>query len=227
MIYCCSLWQDNFQSIADITMKNREEYCKINGYKFFHKTYPNGDPNKVYTRLGFRKVELILKALEQPDCEWVWFADCDGLITNFRIQLEEIMNPYNYDSLVVSCDSQGPNAGSMFVGKSNWTIDFLNRTLEMKNLKENEMEAFLELGKDNLGEQMFILPQKRMNAYQYDLYSIEKNFNIPPPSGKINVDILGMDGTWERGDFFIHWAGNFSLEKKLELSKIYEKKVIR
>jgi hypothetical protein len=71
--------------------------------------------------------------------------------------------------------------------------------------------VFLE---ENAGK-IKIVPQRYLNAYQNSLYPHQSKY-----------DCLGTDGTWQHGDWLIHWPGT-SLEKRLELAKIYLERVVK
>jgi hypothetical protein len=60
-----------------------------------------------------------------------------------------------------------------------------------------------------------IVPQRYLNAYQNSLY---------PHQGI--YDCLGNDGTWQHGDWLIHWPGT-QLETRLQLANIYLAKVVK
>jgi hypothetical protein len=49
-----------------------------------------------------------------------------------------------------------------------------------------------------MGDRIKIVPQRELNAYNYDLYP-----GLIPHIYK--KDLLGNDGQWQPGDFLIHW----------------------
>ena len=59
-----------------------------------------------------------------------------------------------------------------------------------------------------------VVPQRYMNSYLNQLYPNQSVF-----------DKLGTDGTWQKGDWLIHWPGT-SLPMRLQLSQHFLNEVV-
>lgn len=225
MIACLSLYQENYAGLAKLTLdNNRMSYCEAHGYLPVFQEYPNmpdASIPEIHRYLGFEKIKMFINTFEKhPNCEWAWFADCDGMITNMGKSLE-ILTKTSNSPMLVSSDCHGINCGSMLV-KNDYEVKlFLRRLIFEADKYLNEQEAINDsfhfpnlLWLSNIS----IMPQHIMNSYDYSLYPEAK-----PVAG---FGHLIRDGQWHKGDFFIHWPGR-TLEQRIEHYNQYEKEVIR
>jgi hypothetical protein len=60
-----------------------------------------------------------------------------------------------------------------------------------------------------------IVAQRYLNAYQNSLYPHQSKY-----------DLLGNDGTWQNGDWLVHWPGT-SLDLRLQLARQFMNEVVK
>jgi hypothetical protein len=151
---------------------------------------------------GFAKINHMLQfGLDNPHVEWIFWKDCDSLLTNFSIQLEDIADP-KYHVLLTSFWN-GINAGMMMVRNSPQGQGWLK--MIMDNMPQYQFSHWLEqqVMIDKMEEYKDIVklvPQRTFNAA---CFSDGCHGDAPPNP----VDLLGTDGQWQQGDFAMHWPG--------------------
>jgi hypothetical protein len=173
-------------------------YAKKHNYKLICKT----DNFSNEYSLMFEKIKILLDALnDNPNMDWIWWLDCDAMVTNFNIKLENIIdNDYH---IIMTTDINGINCGSFLVknspqGKAWLEMIFSQRFVpRYTKHKWQEQAVVMETAK-NYTDILKIIPQKVINAYFYKFYSSDEKYGI---------DRLGMSGDWVLGDFVIHWPG--------------------
>lgn len=209
-----SLHDNNYQGLADITLtKNKNVYCKKNNYQLIVKT-----DNWQNIPIGYEKAYLIETAFEMyPQCEWVFFSECDTLITNMTIKLEDVIRN-EQKHFVITTDVNGINSGSFFVKNSIEGRGFLEAMKNSIGKYANEQHFIIDsyFGKGDFKHIMSLYPQKSFNSYDYHLYG--DNYST-------GLDIQGNNGRWEYGDFIIHFPG-LSYEYRLCLADYYLSQVI-
>jgi hypothetical protein len=183
----------NYQSMADMTLPNKERYCKKHGYPLLVTTKFSVDLD-LYNIGGLVKCFHLRDAFHRfPNSSWVYIVDTDHVITNLDIMLESFTDDAFH--FVACADLNAPNAGSFFVRNSELGKAFLNTMCASIPLYKThawfENELILELWKFTYFKTiMKVLPQRNFNSY---------------PS--VTTDLLGTDGLWQRGDFMLHFAG--------------------
>jgi len=233
MIALASINNEHYQKLADITVgKNKLVYCAKHGY--FPHFKRDGWKNKIDAgfqskthALGFEKIQTILDIFEsRADIDWVWFTDCDSMITNMNINLESLIKTYKksfHSTILLSEDGNGINVGSMLVNRSDKTIAYLKFILSKqqayKDKPWNEQQVIIDTHKDAEWEGLVeVLPQKMLNAYDYNDYEAHQ-YTKPLEEAKLN-------GQWSKGDLLIHWPGK-SLDQRMILAEKYLKEVIK
>ncbi len=204
----------NYNSLAEITLvKNKDVYCKKHNYPLLVKT---SDWHNI--PLGYEKVYIIEYALEKfPNCEWIFFSECDTLITNMNIKLEDIIKDEK-KHFIITTDINNINAGSFFIKNSTEGRNYLQAMKDSIG-KYPEEQAFIidsYFGLGNFKDIISLYPQKTFNSYDYYLYGNAY------PSG---LDIQGNNGRWEYGDFIIHLPG-ISYEHRINLANQFLSQVI-
>jgi len=204
MIVFTTLHNGAYQQLADLTLDNKKEYCEIHNYALIVNTDDWHDIN-----LGFEKAYLLQKAfLSYPECDWVFFSECDTLITNMNIKLEDIIKGEE-KHFVITTDANGINAGSFFIKNSIEGREILQDMFNGISIFRHEQEYiidsyFISCKHKN---KMSLYPQKKFNSY------------IHPWK-----DMFGNNGRWEEGDFIIHFPG-LKMTDRLELAKTYLTKI--
>ena len=204
-----------YQPLADYTWtKNKAEYCKLHGYAAENKTEDFHFTGKV---IGFEKTLFALHLLNtHPEYEWIWWTGCDAMITNFNIKIEDKIDP-NYD-LIMATDCNGINNDSFLMKNSEWSKEYLQHILNVMPLYANhyfyEQQAMIDTYPSRT-DRIKLVPQRYMNSYLNQLYPHQSVY-----------DKLGTDGTWQPGDWLIHWPGT-NLDLRLQLAEHFSKLVVK
>jgi hypothetical protein len=187
---------DNYADLAAITDRSKQEYCNIHGYKFFVLT-----ELKYSTIVGFNKIHFALELFKQhPEIEWLLFSECDAMITNLTIPIEErIDNDYHF---IIPVDRLNLNSGNFLVRNSEQGRAYLQMIIDKESDYAKVEWAEQQVIIDTLEEYQDIIkivPQKYMNSYEPQIYDY----------CDARFDILGNSGAWEPGDWIVHWPGTY------------------
>ena len=186
-----------YQPLADITWnQNKKLYADRHGYDAITLTeFKYG----VINYISFERTELIIEMLESGQYDWIHACGADTMITNFNIRLEDIAdNDYDF---VIATDCYNINNDSFLARNTPTTIAWLKHVCSLREAytgaKWLDQSAMIDtIGM--MGDRIKIVPQRELNAYNYDLYP-----GLIPHIYK--KDLLGNDGQWQPGDFLIHW----------------------
>jgi hypothetical protein len=143
-----STFTENIDSVAKITIPNKEEYCKKHNYSFkYHKgRLSNRHP-------GWDKILLLKEVLESDKYDYVVWIDNDAYITNQEIRFDFICNNNPDSKLIIASEDNyrnvknlNPdldytelhnlriiNTGVFILKRDKWSIDFLNKVWETKS----------------------------------------------------------------------------------------------
>jgi hypothetical protein len=208
-----SINTDNYQDLADLTDAPKREYCERYGYKFFVLKEAKYSPV-----MGFNKIHFSLEILnENPDVEWLLFSECDATITNLTIPMsDKINNDYH---VILPVDVNNINAGNFLVRNSPEGRAYLQMIIDSEELYAThewaEQQAMIETIQD-YSDTVLLVYQRYMNSYQPEAYDY----------ADVSKDLFGNSGTWEQGDWIVHWPG---LHKpiRMHLAKEMLTKVVR
>jgi len=248
MIIVLTVNDQAYQPLAQITVdENKKVYCEKHGYMLHHvtdggsslcggkimsakldKTPPEQIP------IGWGKIYAMQDIMTRyPECTWILNTDCDVMITNMNIRVEDILAKAGADKnthIIIPADINGINCGNMLIRNSpigRAFVDVISASLNLYRnwyLQENQciqdllVGSFLtEQGPRNGGTLWSmvskVIPQRIMNSYDYK--------NLPAFKNHKDVkDILGTDGQWKKGDFMIQWPAT-PLDYRLKVAKIY------
>lgn len=212
MIVFTTFHTENYKDLSDLTFEqNKKKYCEKHGYPIICKT---GNWNNV--PIMYEKFYLLTDALyAYQNCEWVFYTDCDTLITNFTTRLEDFVKdvPENIH-LIIGSDFNGVNAGNFFFRNSEKTRDFIHLTLTNIGITDNEQEFIMDAwnGSKFWKEHIDVRPQRQFNSYDFSIY--EKKFGEKRTHGWFEND----DGYWKEGDFLIHFV-SCSNSERIQLIK--------
>jgi len=244
MIVVTSLHDENFEPLAELTLyKNKLEYCLKHGYRL-HYAKDGGDKVSglrmmaklppipdTHAPMGWGKIFLMKEAMEKyPDAEWIFNTDCDVMITNMEIKVEDIIKEHTTDNthIVIPADCNGINCGNMIIRNSpigkafldtviagmplyrNWYL-FENQLIQDLFVGTHLEETGVTPGGTFWARVAKILPQRVMNSYDYTKHPKLKD-------RKEYKDILGTDGQWQKGDFVIQWPST-DLEFRIKAAK--------
>lgn len=244
MIVVTSLHNEAYEPLAEWTLyKNKKVYCEKHGYKLHYATdggnqvsgldmialsKPPVPESKVI--IGWGKIYLMKDAMEKyPEAEWIFNADCDTMITNMEIKLEDIIKDQTHSNthILVPSDNGGINCGVMMVRNSPIGRAFLNTVIAGEPLYrhwylyENQLiqdmlvgtyiwDREVKPGGSCWSDVSNVLRQRVMNSYDYK--------NLPIVQNDSHNDIWGESGQWEEGDFIIQWPAT-SLDFRIKVAK--------
>jgi hypothetical protein len=211
-----SLNDEKYQPLADYTWnQNKQQYCERHGYEGINKTdnFVGGIP------IGFEKIFFLKNLMEERrDLEWIWWTGSDAMITNHTIKIEDKIDPA-YD-LIIATDCNEINNDSFLIKNSDWGRAYMQSIIDVMPQYQKhyfyEQQAMIESIPlpENSGK-IKIVPQRYLNAYKNDLYPHQSKY-----------DLLGNDGTWQKGDWLIHWPGT-SLDLRLQLARHFLSEVVK
>jgi len=253
MYVVVSVNDEKYKPLADWTvLKNKKVYCERHGYVLKH--YEDGAESLVgkpmragnppipedHLPIGWAKVYAMKDAFEKyPDCEWIFNTDCDVMITNMTIKLEDIVNECTKDTnvhVIIPADCNGINCGNMFIKNSpigkafldtiiaglplyrEWYL-FENQLIQDLCVGTHLTEQGVKAGGTLWGRVIKILPQRVFNSYDY------KKIPLLKDRPQYN-DILGHDGQWKEGDFIIQWPSTDLDYRIKEAEELYNSQKI-
>jgi FkbM family methyltransferase len=226
-----TLHDAGYQSLADITLeKNKRPYCEMHGYPLVVKS----DDWHEGLAMGYEKAYLFKDAFNvHPEAEWLFFSECDTLITNMNVRLESIVEGIDPKiHLLITTDANGINAGNMFLRNSAESYRYLDEMLRCVPNYPHE-QAFIQESYHGYGrlskryrQMIQLMPQNLFNSYEYRTIKwTKRGFSHEMSHDKFSADDLGNRGQWEKGDFLIHWP-NTSLDLRLNLAKFYSQYIL-
>lgn len=196
MFSIASINTDNYQDLADLTDAPKREYCERHGYTFFVLKETKYSPI-----MGFNKIHFVLDLFKQhPEIEWLLFSECDAMITNLSIKIEDkIDNDYHF---IVPVDRLNINSGNFLARNSEKGRAYLQMIVDLESQYANVEWAEQQVIIDSLDEYsdvVKIVPQRYMNSYEPQIYDY----------CDVRIDVLGNSGVWEQGDWIVHWPGTY------------------
>lgn len=208
-----TLHTPDWEEFASVTDQNKREYCDRHGYAF--ETKGDGPWNTridlgVMGDWGFERGYRFLEMFEKyPECEWVYFSDCDAMITNFTLPLDKIVD--NRYHVILAADINGTNCGNILIRNSEVGRGFCQSMVAARPAYRDNMMAenqwIQEMATATYWRKYIkVVPQRIINSYDYSLYQ------FPKVTG--TKDVLGVDGQWQPGDFMLHIVGGMAMDKK-------------
>lgn len=189
-----TLYAANYKPLAEITVdQNRLAYCRKWNYVCSAWRDCPGD------HLGYRKIEFILDLMNRHSFDWILWADCDVLITNFSIQLESLVD--SAFDLIIANDCNEWNVGVFLLQNSPGGRAYMEHVWKLRDKYQDqnwqEQQAMIDL-REEYASKTKVVPQRTINAYDYAAFTTAPWRTTDP---------LGNDGQWQPGDFLLHWAG--------------------
>ena len=189
-----TLFDDNMRDIAALSVPNLKAYCLQWGYCFV----PYSDKIDKNRPAPWNKVlalyHTILSARQTPRREdWIIWMDCDSLIMNESIDLENLLEHYGHSvDLVFASDFNGLSTSFIASRVNSWTLDLFRAIYLLGDPQEVnpdgrgikwEQTTFKILLRTfpAIAERCAILPQRECNVH-YHL------------------------GDYRAGDFLLHFA---------------------
>lgn len=146
-------------------------------------------PNMVH---AWDKIPILIKSIKQSKAEWHMVLDADIFITNLSLNLDKLLKNYDFRKVYTGADWKYPiNAGVLLVHRS--ALPLFTAVLKLKGACP-----------DGLYEQG-VIQQFRAGCAEWE-------HEICPVSHRIFNSYSAnasqeFIGTWERGDFLVHFAG--------------------
>ncbi len=91
-IIILTLATKNWQDVSAISKPNKKRYAENHGYNFMQADYLIDDSRHA----SWNKILWIRKVIMFAD--WIFWTDCDSLIMNSKIKLEEIIRDTKKES---------------------------------------------------------------------------------------------------------------------------------
>jgi mannan polymerase II complex MNN10 subunit len=196
---------DQYREAVHLGIENKKQYCKQHGYDFICEETSLDTSRPI----AWSKIKLIQKVMENPKYNWVFWTDADALIMNLAIPLEELIDE-RYD-LIISKDFNNINTGHFLIKNSDWSQDFLKRVYSHVNCIHGpwwEQHAVIgELQDKYHAPFVKMIPQRFMNSYPFETARY-------------------LTGTYQRGDFVVHFAGVRGLDNLESLMSYYYSQVV-
>lgn len=205
-----SINTSSYEELAEKTWhQNKVLYAQKHGYDTFQK---NSDFKGV--QFGFEKILYLIELLKRKEHEYIFYSDCDSMITNFEQKVENIINIADRH-IYVTADCYGLNFGVMILKNSEESLRYLefiwSKYDRYKDYGFFEQQVGMDYQKQFI-DIMIILPQRVMNSYlSSELY----------PSQRL-IDATGNTVDYQEGDFMVHWPA-CDLKKRLELFDRFSK----
>jgi hypothetical protein len=205
-----SLHDRTYAELGRVTWANKLDYCKRHGYGAFCKTEGFGD------NIYYEKLYQLISVLEgNRDLEWVWWIDCDAIVTNYAKRIEDFVDGASH--IIMATDFNALNSGSFFVRNSAEGLGWLRDMAAMKNRPEYQPARCLWPEQQPMintyikYQRLFrIVPQRAINS--------NPRFNSP--------DLLGTPGKWQPGDWIMH-APAMSNAGRIALFAAVEPHIVR
>lgn len=209
MYAVASINTEDYQDLADLTDAPKREYCERYGYEFHVLKETRYSPI-----MGFNKIHYVLDIFQQrPDIEWLLFSECDAMITNMTVRIEDrIDNDYHF---IVPVDRLNINSGNFLARNSEAGRAYLQMIVDKEEEYKDESWAEQQVIIDtftDLSSIVKLVPQRDMNSYEPQIYDY----------CDASRDIMGNSGAWEPGDWIVHWPGTYKptrIARATELSK--------
>jgi hypothetical protein len=181
---------DQYRAITYPSYKNKLAYCQKHDYNFFFYTESLDESRPI----PWSKIKIIQEIFQDHHPKWVFWTDADSLIMNPKIKLKDLID--NRYDMIVASDVCGINTGQFFIRNCKWSRNFLKRIYAKEQFINHgwweQMAIMDELAhNENDMSHVKILPQRVMNSY--------------PPN--IDRPWIVDEGTYQKDDFIIHFAG--------------------
>ena len=108
--------RDNYQELAELTLPNRDAYCKKHDYAHFTHCGPYQDPSKYY---AIQRLYLLYDLMNRYSyIKYFWILNIQSYIMNSTVKLESFVDEEH--DFYIHKDVNNVNAGSFIVKNSEW-----------------------------------------------------------------------------------------------------------
>ena len=180
-------------------LESKRTYAAKHGYVYLQAGEEVWDRDRP---IAWSKIAFILSILKRvPDGTILWLSDADVLITNPDLRIEDHVLPAlpSGKDILMSMDACGHvNSGNMFMRSGPWLREFWERVDAQRDLTYHiwwENAAILRL-----------LETEPETAARVEVSGDHWRFN---------AYLQGLPGErlWRPGDFLVHFAGVYNLER--------------
>ena len=188
-----TIHDDNYRDLADLTWtRNRVRYAARMGYDAIAKT-----SDFEGTNIGFWKIKFLLEVMSGGQHDVLHWSGTDTMVTNFTIPLSEFL--YDGYHVTIATDFNGIQADSFIIRNTpegrSWLQMIMDKMPEYLSHPYFEQGVMMETYQQ-WSNVVKIVPQRFINSYYYDLYSMKGASN--------SLDKLGVSGQWQKGDWLLH-----------------------
>ena len=204
-----TLHSDAYAPLAEVTLPNKERYCRRHGYDLHAVRHPAD------AELGpnWGKVSLLWELTERYDA--VLWLGCDTLITNGERTVESLLGKNPAADVLLASDLYGINADVILtrataVARMFWyAVGTVGHAFYHAH-PWSEQEAMVRFATTPpYAESVRVLPQSAMNSYLHAEYGRPADW----------------PGGWQPGHFILHLPG-MPLERRVELAREYAAKAV-
>ena len=210
-------YDDAYKTISDITYKTVHKY----GRKHAIQTTRHHLPSLGYPP-HWHKIKIIRLALDSKR-DWVMWMDADAHINNQEYDIKKLIN--NQSDLTISEDFNGINSGVMIWRNTLKTREFLKAVWEEKDQTKHEFEeqhAITKLLQKGADITVNKVPQRILNAYDYNLYGTQHHGHYDRQSFAIHFPGITYPYTIRRTCEVLNENTNLNLVNKEHLEWLYQ-----
>lgn len=216
-----------FQELLDITIPNKQEYCKRHGYELVIDNCTRELPeNKKPFRGKYDHylMHLLQDIIRQKTTDWICWMDPDVLIMNHTIKLEYFIDDC-YD-LIIGEDWNGINTGVYFCKSNNRVLEFLDKCLEYEPTEFDRIQTpywWWPSYQCAFTRSMCIVNARIVHHSLFNGYIFgPEPTNVWASIGSPNF----VPKIFEKGDFILHFASN-TVADKIKNAQKYIRQVIK
>jgi len=208
-IVCLGIYWKNYEELAKFTFEeNLRSYCKNNDY-FYWSLMMNSELStnreEAMKQITIEKTNIYLNIFKNYGADYIFHLDCDSVITNHSIKLEEIIIKYRHDFLSGS-DKNGISTGQFILKNTEANKALFRESVHAtENGKCDHGQDFINRFKKDL---VFATPQRVMNSYD----------------GEARLEAKDEEAHWQEGDFLVHLTG-LTLERRMDRLDYWKGKV--
>lgn len=161
---------DDYQKLADLTIPNRDDYCKKHGYQHIVQCGAYKDVSLYYAVQRIHLIWDIFNKQDSPDL--IWVLNVQAVITNSRHKITNFIDDEH--DFFIHADINGLNAGSFIIRKSEWSKKWLDFIIEKSADNSHcwhEQKIMIDNhSKPEWAYKIKILDHPGINSYQYFRY---------------------------------------------------------
>jgi hypothetical protein len=196
-----SLYSENMQAVADLTIPSHVKFAEAYGWNQEAKIVDQEN-------CLWEKLNLISEHLSQKHSAVLWL-DADVLITNPK-PITWILDENPAADVFLTADINGLNAGAMLIRNTDWSKAFFyackthGKTLfgDRPNGEQQAIQHFASVYP--YAGIVHYIPQRELNSYHPDAYEYPKSHSAH----------------WQNGDFALHLP-SLENEIRIEILKQY------